>query len=64
VRIVVIRLDGANVDMFRWGEGKRLMILWYAELLGWVVCRKQSIEKTVEFASAYIAYVADLHGTI
>jgi hypothetical protein len=41
------------------------MILWHSEsAMGWMVCRKQSIEKTVEFAFAYVADVADFHRAI
>ena len=40
------------------------MIFWHASLVGWMVCRKQGVEKTVEFASAYETDVADLHGPI
>jgi hypothetical protein len=40
------------------------MIFWYAELVGWIVCWKQGIEKTMEFASPYETDVADLHRPI
>jgi hypothetical protein len=39
-------------------------MLWHAEILGRIVCGKQSIEKTVEFAHAYETDVAYLHGSI
>jgi hypothetical protein len=32
--------------------------------MGWMVCRKQSIEKPVEFAFAYVTDVAHLYWAI
>jgi len=32
--------------------------------MGWMVCREQSIEKTMEFALAYVAHVTNLHGAM
>jgi hypothetical protein len=40
------------------------MIFWHASLVGWIVCWKQGIEKTMKFAPAYETNVADLHGPI
>jgi hypothetical protein len=41
------------------------MILWYTEdLMGWMVIGKESIEKPVESAFAYVTDVANLHGAI
>jgi hypothetical protein len=37
------------------------MIFWHSSLMGWMVCWQQGVEKTVEFASAYEADIADLH---
>jgi hypothetical protein len=37
------------------------MIFWYAELMGWIVCWKQGVEKRIESSSAYETDVADLH---
>ena len=39
-------------------------MLRHAEILGWIVCGKQCIEKTMEFAHAYETDVADFHGLI
>lgn len=30
----------------------------------WVVCREESVEKTMEFALVYVADVANLHGVL
>jgi hypothetical protein len=43
---------------------KRLMIFWYAEPVGWMVRRKERVEKTMESASAYETDVANLHRAI
>ena len=40
------------------------MILRYPEPVGWIVCWKQGIEETMEFASAYETNIANLHGSI
>jgi hypothetical protein len=40
------------------------MIFWHATLVGWMVCRKQGVEKAVESAATYETDVADLHGPI
>jgi hypothetical protein len=40
------------------------MIFWHAELVRWVVCWQQGVEKTVEFACTYETDVADLHWPI
>ena len=40
------------------------MIFWHAELVGWIVCWKQGVEKAMEVASAYETDVANLHGPI
>jgi len=40
------------------------MVFWHAELVGWIICREQSVEKTVEFASSYETNVTDLYGSI
>ena len=55
----------ATVDMF-WTLGDKLLIvLWHTEqAMGLIVFGKQSIEKTVEFAFAYVTDVANLHGAI
>ena len=43
---------------------ERFMIFWYTILVGWMVRREESVEKTVESAFAYEADVANLHGAI
>ena len=42
---------------------KWFVILWYAGLVGRMVCGKEGIEKSVESALAYEADIADFHGT-
>jgi hypothetical protein len=37
------------------------MVFWYAGLVGWMVRRKEGIEKAMESASAYETDVANLH---
>ena len=55
----------AMVDMYIWTpRDKLLIILRYTEHMGWIVCGKESIEKTVKFAFAYVTDVANLHGAI
>jgi hypothetical protein len=50
--------------MIQQARGEGLMIFWHAELVGWIVRRKQSAEKTKEFASKNETYIANLHGSI
>jgi len=41
------------------------MIFWYTKLaMGWMVCREQGIEKTVELTFAYVTDVTNFHGAI
>ena len=40
------------------------MIFRYSKLVGWMICWKQGVEKTMEFALAYETDVANLHGPI
>lgn len=42
---------------------KWFVIFWYAGMMGWMVCGKEGIEKSVESALAYEADIADFHGT-
>jgi hypothetical protein len=44
--------------------GKGFMMFWHAEPMGWIICWKQGIEKTMEIASAYKTDIAYLHGPI
>ena len=51
--------------MIRQVGDEGFMIFWHTELLmGWIVCRKQSVEESIEFASAYETDIANLHGLI
>jgi hypothetical protein len=43
---------------------KRFMIFRYTKRVGWMIRRKECVEKTVESAFAYETDVANLHGTI
>jgi hypothetical protein len=64
-RTVVIATKTALGEMtIRQGGDKWFMIFWHAELVGWIICWKQGVEKTMEFASAYETDVADFHGRI
>ena len=63
-RTVMIATQRARVEMIRHGGDKRFIIFWHAEIVGWIICWKQGVEKTVEFASAYETDVADLHRPI
>jgi hypothetical protein len=40
------------------------MMFWHAELVRWVICRKQGIEKAMEIASADETDIANVHGPI
>ena len=53
----------ATKNVIRQAGVKWLVILWYTELVGWMVCGKEGIEKSVESALAYEANIADFHGT-
>jgi hypothetical protein len=51
--------------MIQQGRDEGFIMFWYAELLvRWIVCWKQGVEKTMEFASAYETDIPDLHGPI
>ena len=63
-RTVVIATKRNCGDMNRHGGDEGFMIFWHAELLGWIICRKQGTEKKVESALAYETDVPDLHGPI
>jgi len=41
-----------------------LIIFWHAEVVGWMVCGKENIEKAVESAFACETNVANVHGAI
>jgi hypothetical protein len=60
-RTVIIAIKRIRVEMMYRCRDKRFMVFWNSELVGWVVCWKQCVEKTMEFASAYEADVTNLH---
>ena len=60
----MIATERTGVEMFGQGGYEGFMIFWYAELVGWIVCWKQGVEKGIKSASAYETDVADLHGPI
>lgn len=62
---VIISIDRIRVEMMIQQVGnERFMIFWHAELVGWIVCWKQGVEKTMEIAVAYKADIANSHGPI
>ncbi len=63
-RTVIIATERTCVEMIDQLGNKGFMIFWHAVLVGWVVCWKQGIEKTMEAASTYETNVTDLHGSI
>ena len=64
-RTVIIATKRICVEMIQHVGDEGFMIFWNAELIvGWIICWKQGIEKTMEFASAYETDVANFHGPI
>ena len=63
-RTIIIGTKRALVDMIQQAGDKWFMVFWHTELVGWIVCWQQGVEKTVEFASAYETNVTELHGPI
>ena len=63
-RTVMIATKRFSVEMFGKGGYEGFMIFWYAELVGWIVCWKQDVEKRIKSALAYETDVADLHRPI
>jgi len=53
-----------RVDMIRQVRDKRYMVLWHAELVGWMIRRKKGIEKAVELSPAHETNVTDFHGLV
>jgi hypothetical protein len=45
-------------------EDKWFVIFWYAELVGWMIGGKKSVEETDESAFVYKTDIANLHGTM
>jgi hypothetical protein len=63
-RTVIIAIKRIRVEMmYRCGD-KGFVIFWNSELVAWMVCWQQGVEKTIEFASAYEADVANLNGPV
>ena len=52
------------MEMIRQVGNEWLMIFWHASVMGWVICWKQGIEKTMEIASAYKTDITNLHGPL
>jgi len=51
--------------MFRCVRGEGLVMLWHTEsAMGWMVCWKQSIEETVEFAFTHVTDVAHFYRAV
>jgi hypothetical protein len=63
-RTIIIAVKRIRVEMIRQGGGEGLMMFWHAELLGWIICWKQGIEKTMEIAFAYETDIANLNASI
>jgi hypothetical protein len=63
-RTVIILTKKTRVEMIRQVGDERFIMFWHASLVGGIVGRKQGVEKTMEFASAYEADIANLHGPI
>ncbi len=63
-RTVIIATERTCVEVIDQLGNKGFMIFWHTVFMGWVVCWKHGIEKTVEFASTYETNVTDLHGSI
>jgi hypothetical protein len=63
-RTVILAIKRICVEMNHPLGGERFMIFWHAVLMGWIVCWKQGVEKTMEIASAYETDIAYLHGPI
>ena len=64
-RTVIIAIQGFRVEMTIQQVGdKGFIIFWHAKLVGWIVCWKQGVKKTMKIASTYEADIANLHGSI
>lgn len=61
---VVIGTKRACGELVRKGVDETFKIFWHAELLGWIVCRKQGTKKMAESALVYETNVADLYRPI
>lgn len=63
-RTVIIAIKRIRIEVIQQAGDEGFMIFWDAELVGGIVCRKEGVEKTMEFASAYKADIADFHRSI
>ena len=63
-RTVIIATKRIRVEMIQHVRYEGFMIFWHAEHVGWIICWKQGVEKTMEFASAYETDVANFDGPI
>jgi len=63
-RTVVAGTECAADNIVGQTRDKRLIMLWYTNLVGRMVRRKESIEETVESAFAYETDVTNFYGTI
>jgi hypothetical protein len=63
-RTVIIAIKRIRVEMTQQGGDEGFMIFWHTDLVGWITCRKQGVEETMEFASAYKTDIAYLHRPI
>jgi hypothetical protein len=64
IRTVIIAINRFLVEMIQPIGDERFMIFWHPALLEWVVCWKESVEETMEIASAYKTNIANLHWLI
>ena len=60
-RTIMIYSTRTSDKMIRRLGDEFFMTFWHAVLMGFIVFRKQGVEKSMEFASAYETNVANLH---
>ena len=63
-RTIMIASKRTSVKVIRKVGKEWFMTIWHAVLVGWMVCWKQGVEKTMKFAAAYETNVANLHRLI
>jgi hypothetical protein len=61
---MIIGTKRALIDTIQQTGDQWFIIFRHAELVGWIICWKQSVEETVEFAPAYETDITDLYGLI
>ena len=49
-RTVIISTNKTRVEMIRESGDEGFMIFWHTELVGWIACWKQGVEKTMKTA--------------